>query len=136
VRALLFAGVSGLLIALPTRLVPNEFFRRMTPTRPQDYVFWVTASLLFGLVVALRQPGSERHDAAALAGGLGTALAVGCPICNKLVVALLGVSGALNVYAPLQPVLGIASLALLAVALRARLRARATSCRIPAGYGQ
>jgi len=33
--------------------------------------------------------------------------AIGCPICNKLVVALLGVSGALTCWAPLQPLIGV-----------------------------
>ena len=47
--------------------------------------------------------------------------AVGCPICNKLVVAVLGVSGALTYWAPLQPVVGILSLLLLATGLLLRL---------------
>jgi hypothetical protein len=48
---------------------------------------------------------------------------VGCPVCNKLVVLLLGAGGALSYFAPLQPVLGMVSLALLAYALCTRLRA-------------
>lgn len=51
------------------------------------------------------------------AGGVLSAFAVGCPICNKLVVALVGVSGALNVWAPVQPLVGMAALALLGYAL-------------------
>jgi hypothetical protein len=43
--------------------------------------------------------------------------AVGCPICNKIVVGLLGVSGALGVWAPLQPALAVVSLAVLAAAV-------------------
>lgn len=34
--------------------------------------------------------------------------AVGCPACNKIAVILLGTSGALNLWAPVQPVLGVA----------------------------
>lgn len=51
-----------------------------------------------------------------------SAFAVGCPICNKLVVAVLGVSGALNVWSPIQPLLGLASVTLLGLALIVRLR--------------
>ena len=34
---------------------------------------------------------------------------VGCPICNKLVVFLLGIGGAMTFFNPLRPFLGIAS---------------------------
>ncbi len=130
-RAAAIAVVAGLAIALPTRLVPNGFFRRMTPTRPLDYVFWIIASTLLGLVLALRATDAGRQDTKALTAGFGTFLAVGCPVCNKLVVALLGVSDALSIFAPLQPILGAASVILLIVALRTRLRLRAASCLLP-----
>jgi hypothetical protein len=48
--------------------------------------------------------------------------AVGCPICNKLVVALIGVGGALSFFAPVQPYLAAAGLALLVASLGVRLR--------------
>ncbi len=119
--------VAGAAIAVPARLVPNDFFRRMTPTRPQDYVFWVLGAALTGAVLGLRGRATDRSDAAAMAGGLGTFLAVGCPVCNKLVVALIGVGGATSIFAPLQPVIALASLALLVWALRARLHDMASS---------
>jgi hypothetical protein len=56
--------------------------------------------------------------------GLGAFLAIGCPVCNKLALVLLGTSGALSIWAPLQPVIGGASLLLLAGTLAWRLRAR------------
>ncbi len=46
-------------------------------------------------------------------------LAIGCPVCNKLVVLALGAGGALTHFAPVQPILGFLSLGLLAYALRA-----------------
>jgi hypothetical protein len=55
--------------------------------------------------------------------------AVGCPVCDKLVVAVIGISGALNYWAPLQPVLGVASVAVLAAGLLIRLRG-AVACRV------
>jgi hypothetical protein len=130
-RAAAIAVIVGLVIALPTRLVPNGFFRRMTPTRPLDYAFWIMASALLGLVLALRATDAGRQDVKALTAGFGTFLAVGCPVCNKLVVALLGVGGALSIFAPLQPILGTASVVLLIVALRSRLRLRAASWPLP-----
>ncbi|WP_435813056.1 hypothetical protein [Streptomyces werraensis] len=76
-------------------------------------------------------PAEERpRTARALIAGLLSAFAVGCPICNKLVVLALGVSGALSYWAPAQPVLGVASVALLTYALMRRLRT-ATACPMP-----
>ncbi|MEO8462662.1 MAG: hypothetical protein ABI555_05585, partial [Chloroflexota bacterium] len=58
--------------------------------------------------------------------GFGAFLAIGCPICNKIALILLGTSGALSIYAPIQPVIGAVSLALLAgtIVWRFRLRVR------------
>ncbi len=48
-------------------------------------------------------------------------VAIGCPLCNKVALVLLGASGALTVFAPLQPFIGAASLGMLAVTLGWRL---------------
>ncbi|MFJ9011629.1 hypothetical protein [Streptomyces canus] len=66
----------------------------------------------------------------AVIGGVASAFAVGCPICNKLVVLAIGVSGALTYWAPVQPVLAVASIALLTYALMRRLHT-ATACPLP-----
>ncbi len=125
--AILFAAV----IAVPTRLVPNGWFRRMTPTRPQDYAFLAVASILAGLVIGLHHLAARGPQRAFVAGGLGTFLAVGCPVCNKVVVALIGVAGATGVFAPLQPVIGLGSIALLAWAVHRTARAAtSTTCSL------
>lgn len=130
-RAGTIAIAGAVAIAIPARLIPNGFFARMTPTRPLDYVFLAVSSILLGLTLAAR-PGGGGAEGRTIVGGVGTYLAVGCPICNKLVVALLGTSGALTYFAPIQPLLGAGSVALLAVALRRRLRALVeASCRVP-----
>ncbi|MDQ3669057.1 MAG: hypothetical protein M3377_02085 [Actinomycetota bacterium] len=54
-------------------------------------------------------------------------LAVGCPICNKLVVAMLGAGGALSYFGPVQPALGMLGVVLLAATLVVRLR-RLAAC--------
>lgn len=123
-RMLLWTAVVGLAIAVPARLVPNTLFARMTPTRPQDYVFWILGAALTGAVLSLRRVGANR-DVRAVSGGLATFVAVGCPVCNKLVVALVGVGGATTVFAPMQPAIGIGALVLLAWALRAQALALA-----------
>lgn len=127
-----YAAVAALIIGIPTRVIPNHWFSRMTPTRTEDYVFLTATSVLLGMTLALgrRVAADPRRS---LGSGFATFLAVGCPVCNKLVVALIGVGGALSWFAPAQPVIGAAAVALLAVGLRQRLRAVAsTACPAPA----
>ena len=61
--------------------------------------------------------------------GLLSFFAVGCPVCNKLVIVALGATGARQWFEPIQPLLAVASIVLLAWALRARLRS-AAACGI------
>jgi hypothetical protein len=69
------------------------------------------------------------------AGSLLAYLAIGCPVCNKIALLLLGSTGALNLYAPIQPYMGAIGIALLAVALVVRLRGE-VSCATVAMWRQ
>ena len=131
--ATLAVAATGLVLAIPTDIVPNPFFTRMTPIEPQQYVLWIATSLLTGgLLATYLEPELRRGIAAQSAGaGLLGVFAVGCPICNKLVVAVLGVSGALTYFAPIQPILGAAAVGLAGYGLWLRLRAlRSGACRL------
>ena len=71
-------------------------------------------------------PASEaRGTTLGTLAGFGAFLAIGCPVCNKIALVLLGTSGALTIFAPIQPLIGAASLILLAGTLAWRLRSRA-----------
>ncbi|OEU96295.1 hypothetical protein AN216_21610 [Streptomyces oceani] len=161
------AGVlSALAVGLPTAVVPNPFFARMTPVEWWNVPVLVLTALLGGVLVAsyvrtgrtaetagvaeTTQAGVPAHDptedpareepdtdstdrtdpaqgSARLGQRLGTAsgllayFAVGCPVCNKLVLLLLGTSGAMQVWAPVQPLIAVLSLALLTFATVRRL---------------
>lgn len=128
-RAVL-AGFGGLLftllaIGVPTAVIPNGVFSRMTPVRPLDYLFLALTALLMGLLAALY---TVPAGMCAVSGtrltsaGVLSFLAVGCPVCNKIVLILLGASGAMSYWAPLQPLLGSASVVLLAATLILRVR--------------
>ncbi len=69
-----------------------------------------------------------RSEGKVISGGFLSFLAVGCPICNKLVLVLLGSSGALTYFAPAQLLIGIASIALLGWALHMRVQAINRNC--------
>lgn len=129
--------LGSLLVGIPTAVIPNPIFTRMIPTSPSDYGFWAITSILLGLLAAsyFVHP-REVVDPAQnqlVGGGLLSVLAVGCPICNKIVVLALGVSGALTYFAPIQPAIGLASVALLIYALRLRFQALNGSCPIAPG---
>ena len=127
---------AALFIGVPTGVVPTSFYTRMTPVLWWNYPVWALSSVLVGITAAtyVRSADGETrkagHQVQRTAGAtLVSLFAVGCPICNKLVVALLGVSGALSYWAPIQPVLGVLTLGLLAGGLVLRLRGEA-SCRV------
>jgi hypothetical protein len=124
----LAAGVGWLVLSgVPTDLIDTPLFVRMTPPEWWNYPSWVAGAVLLGLIAAtyVADPGRNRADAShsgkILGGGLFSVFAVGCPVCNKLVVLALGAGGALSYFAPVQPGLALFTLGLLLYALRARL---------------
>ena len=125
------AATTGLLImaaaGLPSDILPNPIFARMTPVRWWDYALIVGAGLLGALwsVTAMDVRRRQAYRWSALIAGL-TLLAVGCPSCNKAAVAILGDLGAMSTWGAIQPVLGSTTLVVAAVALgRDRLRREA-----------
>jgi len=121
------AGLAGaaLAIATITALYPNPLFRRMTPVRQQDWGFLLATSALMGVLGAtyMIPAASASCEKRVAGGGLLSLLAIGCPVCNKVVVLLLGGSGALTYWAPIQPLVALAGLMLLVWAVRQRLAA-------------
>lgn len=126
------AIVVALIVGVPTGLVATPLYTRMTPVSWWSYGVWISTAVLSGLIIATyvhRPAQSPTSSKAGLLGNAGSMLAVGCPVCNKVVVAIAGVSGALHVWAPLQPLIAAASLVLLGWALRRRLIPQA--CPVP-----
>lgn len=126
--AVLTGGVAALVMGVPTGVVETGFYTRMTPVTWWNYPVWAVSAVLVGLMAAtyvraggISTAGPDRSRRTVAATLLST-FAIGCPICNKLVVALIGVSGALSYWAPLQPILGVMSIAVLAAGLAVRLR--------------
>lgn len=115
-------GVLALaVVAVPTDIIDTPLFAREIPVRWWEYP-------VVGLTVALTvmwfalPATTTRGQGRPLGGILLTVFAVGCPVCNKLVLAALGTSGALGLWAPLQPFLAVISLALLTFAVIQRRR--------------
>lgn len=140
--------VTALAIGVPADVIPNPVFGR--PVEVTQWAPWVLAitAVLGGLVLATYvrdaapggpgdldaesdRPELDRPGRQAGIAGLLTFFAVGCPVCNKLVVVALGATGALELFAPVQPLLAVVSVVLLSVALRSRLRGQ-LACAVPA----
>jgi len=123
--AVVAAAVVAVAVGVPSAILTNPFFVRMTPVPWWSYVVWALTAVLSGVLAATyvnrRATVSAAPGRAGILANVGSVLAVGCPVCNKLVVAALGVSGALTVWAPIQPLIAVASLALLGWALWRRL---------------
>ena len=139
-----------LLLGLPTAVIPNPVFGR--EIAPTDWAFevLVITSVLGGLLAAtyvrnddpgivvlgapaappgraaapemLPSPVDERPARRGAVGAFLAYLAIGCPVCNKVVLLALGSTGAIQFFAPVQPYLGAAGLIVLTWALVVRLR--------------
>lgn len=154
VVALAAAVLTALVIGVPTVVIPNPVFGRAVPVTWWSYPVLAVVAVLSGLLIATyvkdptdrrddpvvsrKEPGAdgdalEGQDPVARRGVVAGALsffAVGCPVCNKVVLLALGSSGALTWFAPLQPLLALLSIAGLGWALRVRLTSR-RACPVP-----
>jgi hypothetical protein len=138
--AVLGALGTALIIGIPTDVIPNPWFGREIGVRALDVVVLVALSGVTGALMAT-YAFAAASGAGAPRAGIGSGVigwfAIGCPVCNKLVVGLLGASGATSTFAPAQPVLGLAAVALAATALAVRVRAiRRGECPLPADSGK
>ena len=130
------AAVTVVVVAVPTAMLPTPVFGREIPTMWWAWPVLAVTAALSGLLLAtyVREPGAAATeptvDRRGFAGGLLAFFAVGCPVCNKVVLLALGYAGALRWFAPVQPVLAVAGVALLTWALRTRLRGE-VSCAVP-----
>ncbi len=141
-RAVLFGAIAAVLIAVPSDLIDTPIFGRPVAVRWIDYVILAITSALIGLIFAIRPEAAgsselaeatERQGTGTIWSGFVSFLAVGCPVCNQAVVALVGVGGALSWWAPVQPVVGLLAVALLLYTLRKRLNTcKLTACPVPA----
>jgi len=133
---------SLVLLGIPTALIPNPVFARKIEAPSWTWPSLVVTALLAGMLLAtyVRQgaggaaaldEASPEEARSVTIGGLLSFFAIGCPTCNKLVLIALGSSGAITWFEPVQPVLALAGIVLLAWALRRRLVGE-LACELPA----
>jgi hypothetical protein len=120
------AALTVLVVGIPTVLIPNPWFGRTVPPTWWALPVLLVTAVLSGLVTAtyIGSPTPRPVDApsrSGLVGGFLAYLAVGCPACNKVALLALGSAGAIQWFAPVQPLLALAGVVLLGYALRRRL---------------
>lgn len=131
--AALSSGLAvGFLIALPTAVIPNPIFGRAIETTWWSYPTVIFSAILGGLLIAtyvresikddeIEVKGTDTSLRIGTLGGFISFFAVGCPVCNKLVLLAIGSSGAISWFAPIQPFLAVISLLFMLWALNVRL---------------
>ncbi|MDO5743118.1 MAG: hypothetical protein Q4P23_01510 [Micrococcaceae bacterium] len=140
--AALSALMVGLLLGFVTVLIPNNVFGRDIPPTLWSYPVWIATSVLSGMLIAsyLRPAAPVAADGViepkdstskwGMTGGFLAWFAVGCPVCNKIALVAFGYSGAITYFAPLQPWLATAALAITVLALVFRLSGQ-IECKLP-----
>jgi hypothetical protein len=144
--------VSLVAFGLIAAIIPNPVFGRQIPPEPFAIAVWLISAPLMGLLGATYtaravpppavmvplaprpagDPGERQGTTIGTVASLGAFLEIGCPVCNKIALVLLGTNGAMTLFAPIQPIIGAASLMLLAgtLAWRLQLRVRGGACPI------
>jgi len=117
---LMAVGLSVLLFIImgtPTALVPNPFiqYTRMIEATFLDYFFLAATSIMLATLVSLKLyfKSEKKIGVKELVGGAAGFVAFSCPICNALLVALIGGAAIMAFIEPLRPILGLLSMAIL-----------------------
>ncbi|MEB4616453.1 hypothetical protein, partial [Leucobacter sp. M11] len=129
------ATATFLVVAIPTDLIDTPLFTREVPPTWWSVPVLALSAALTGLLVAtyVRSPLAgqpTKPNRAGFIGAVVTFFAVGCPVCNKLVLLALGSAGAMQFFEPVQPFLAALSLGLLLWALLRRI-SQENACSLP-----
>lgn len=114
--------VTVVVMAVPTDVIDTAWFSREVPVRWWEIPVLAAIGVLVALWVGIGT--ADRGAGPAVGGATLATFAIGCPVCNKVVLAAVGTTGALELWAPVQPILAAASVALMAGLVLWRWRQR------------
>lgn len=126
ITALVTAVLTYLALGIPTAVIENPIFARAVEVTPWSVPVLAITSILAGLLLAtyVKTDNYLTEEKSLKVGGIGGLLsffAIGCPVCNKLVLIALGTSGAMSYFAPIQPYLALIGIGFLIYAFRKRV---------------
>ncbi|WP_440769147.1 hypothetical protein [Natronorubrum sp. DTA28] len=114
-RGALAAGGFFLFTGVVTGLLQTSLFDRMVPRTALDYGLLSLTAVLVGAYVTQRATLDDcGGDGCAYGGAAGGFVAVACPHCNAVLVALFSASWLAAYVDPIRPLLGLVGVALLA----------------------
>lgn len=125
------AAINGAVVAggflaattLVTGLLPTPVFDRYVPRSPADVLFALSTALLLGVYTTQTCTRIDCSSSlAAYASGLGGYFAVACPYCLPVIEATVSVQSIAAYLVPVRPVVGVASVGVLAGVIAVRQR--------------
>lgn len=121
------AIIAFFLFGIPTAVIPNSYFFRMSPVTIFDYVFLPVNSILLGTFIALlfyqgnykrlTKLKNTKTESAATGAAFVNVLALGCPICNVVLVSLFSTTALMTYFEPLRPALAVLTAGILGTAI-------------------
>lgn len=114
----LVAAATFALLGTVSALWANPLFIRMTPAGDWELAALATLSLLAGAFVAIPQPACSTRTAGI--GGVLGFLGIACPVCNKILVFLVGGELLLAYFEPIRIYAASAGVVVLAFAVQRR----------------
>lgn len=125
------AAVILLFFGAITALIPTGFFTRMFPAAMIDYLLLILTSVLvsafIGLHVYEKSYRTSKESYVAAGGSAAGFFAVSCPLCNMLLVFLLGTGTVFAYVEPARPAIGAIGIVILALLLF--IKTRRIGCR-------
>ncbi len=117
---IIFSFAAFLLYGIPTAIIPNPFFKRMTVTTKLDLTLLILTAILLGSYLSLyfySKKKSKASNIAVTTGGFTGIFAFSCPVCNVLLVSLFGSAALLTYFEPIRPLIGVFTIGILGSAL-------------------
>ncbi len=121
------AIIAFFLFGIPTAVIPNSYFFRMSPVTIFDYIFLPINSVLFGAFIALLfyqgnykrliKLKNTKTESAATGAAFVNVLALGCPICNVVLVSLFSTTALMTYLEPARPALSVLTAGILGTAI-------------------
>ncbi|HUG79857.1 MAG TPA: hypothetical protein VML57_20425 [Burkholderiales bacterium] len=113
------AAAMFVLLGTVAALWNNPLFTRMTPVGGFEIALLLLQSLLAGIYVGLPHSPCGKHTAGA--GAIIGFLGIACPVCNKVLVLLIGSALLLEYFEPVRLYVALGGAALLALAVWLKL---------------
>ncbi len=117
VYTLAFSALAILILGIPTAVIRNHFYFRMTPAFWFDYVFLVVNGTLIGFYFAITytstQPEACKIEKKSLFASLLAIFGIACPICNQILMLIFSTTFLLSFLEPVRPFISLASTLLL-----------------------